>query len=154
MNDLPPDELLRVPPDLHVLVDHQVWARRSADGASATVGITALGIHLAGEIYMCRAKRPGTVVAQGQSIAVVELAKAIVSVKSAVSGTVLEVNEALAERPELVHRDPYGAGWLATVSLQDWDADAAMLMHGEPLAEAMRHHAWLHRVEGSNGPAP
>ena len=144
MSDAPID----VPPDLHVLVEHQVWARPNAAGDEAVVGITALGIHLAGEIYMCRPKQPGTAVVRGQSIAVVELAKSIVSVKSPVSGVVVAVNPALAAQPERVHRDPWGDGWLARVALTDWPADAAALQHGDALAAAMRHHAWLNRAEG------
>lgn len=136
------------PDELHYLVEHQVWARLE-EGGVARVGITALGIHLAGaEIYMARPKRVGTEVAQGGSIGVVELAKAIVSVKSPVAGTVLEVNERLADTPELVHREPYGAGWLARVTLADFAADAVHLVHGEAAVRpAMERHAWLNRVE-------
>ena len=94
----------------------------TADG-TATVGITALGIKLSGEIYMCRAKPVGTVVEQGRAIAVVELAKAIVSVKSAVSGTVLAVNPRLDDAPQLVHTDPYGEGWIARLRLADFERD-------------------------------
>lgn len=135
------------PSDLHYLIEHQVWARVHGDG-SATVGITALGIRLAGEIYMCRPKSPGSQVAQGRSVAVVELAKSIVSVKSPVTGQVLEANPLLEERPELVHRDPYGQGWLARVRLAAFEADRAALVHGDAVAPAMDKHAWLHRAEG------
>ena len=130
------------PDDLHYLAEHQVWARVHADG-SATVGITSLGIHQAGEIYMCRPRLVGSTVEQGRSVAVVELAKSIVSVKSAVTGTVVEVNAALADAPETVHRDPYGAGWLARVQLTAFDADRATLVHGEAVAAAMEHAIWL-----------
>jgi glycine cleavage system H protein len=132
------------PPELHYLVDHQVWARLHDDG-SATVGITALGIKLAGEIYMARAKGVGVPVVQGQGIAVVELAKSIVSVKSPVTGTVVAVNDLLAAYPERVHEDPYGNGWLARVALTDFDADRGALVTGDAVAPAMAHHAWLHR---------
>ena len=71
------------PDDLWYLVEHQTWARFEADGR-VRVGITSLGIRLSGEIYMCRPQRVGTVVARGRSVGVVELAKAIVSVKSPV----------------------------------------------------------------------
>lgn len=135
------------PDDLHYLIEEQVWARLHGDG-TATVGITALGVHLAGEVYMCRPKSAGIEVAQGRGVAVVELAKSIVSVKSPVSGTVLEGNPALAATPELVHRDPYGAGWIARLRLADFEADRAALLHGEPVRAAMEHHAWLHRAEG------
>ena len=59
--------------------EHQVWARLLGE-TEAVVGITAMGIKLAGEIYMCRPKSAGSAVEQGRSVAVVELAKAIVSV--------------------------------------------------------------------------
>jgi glycine cleavage system H protein len=134
------------PSDLWVLVPDQVWARVHDDN-TATIGITALGIQLAGEVYMCRPKGVGTEVQQGRGIAVVELAKSIVSVKSPVSGRVLAVNPRLAAEPELVHRDPHGEGWLAQLALSDFEADRAALLHGEPVAAAMAHHAWLHRSD-------
>jgi glycine cleavage system H protein len=137
---------LAFPDGLHYLVEHQTWARVHDDG-TATVGITSLGIRLSGEIYMCRPKSVGSLLEQGKSVAVVELAKSIVSVKSPVTGTVVEVNPALAEKPELVHQDPYGAGWLARVALTQFDTDRAALVTGDAVAAAMAHHAWLHRQE-------
>jgi glycine cleavage system H protein len=137
------------PDALHYLVEHQVWARPEADG-SVTVGITALGVHLSGEVFMARAKAPGTAVAQGQGIAVVELSKSIVSVKCPVSGTVLATNPLLDDEPERVHRDCYGSGWLARLQPSDWVADAARLLHGEPVAAAMANHAWLFRQTGED----
>ncbi len=134
------------PEDLHVLIEHQVWARLEEPGV-ARVGITALGMQLAGEIYMCRPKSVGSLLEQGGSMAVVELAKSIVSVKSPVTGTVLEVNSRLAAAPELVQQDPHGGGWLARVQLANFAADLPQLVQGEALPAAMQHHAWLNRVE-------
>lgn len=126
--------------------EHQVWARLIGD-TEAVVGITAMGIRLAGEIYMCRPKSVGAVVEQGRSVAVVELAKAIVSVKSPLSGEVLEINAALAEQPERVHTDPYGSGWLARLRLSAWLAEAQALVHGAAVPDAMARHAWLNRLD-------
>lgn len=145
--------LLPHPPELHYLMEHQVWARPEGDG-TATVGITQLGIRLSGEVYMCRAKRVGTDIAQGGTVAVVELSKSVVAVKSPVSGIVVAVNEALDERPELVHRDPFGAGWIARLQLSAWPADQAALLTGDAVAPAMAHHAWLHRLELVPATAP
>ena len=131
---------LAFPADLHYLVEHDVWARLEGDG-SATVGITALGIKLSGEIYMCRVKPVGSTIGQGRAVAVVELAKAIVSVKSAVTGEVLQVNPLLEETPELVHRDPYGDGWLARLAPRDFDSDSRHLVQGADAIEAMERHA-------------
>ncbi|HOB65997.1 glycine cleavage system protein H [Ottowia sp.] len=134
------------PPELHYLIEHQVWARVHDDG-TATVGITALGIRLSGEIYMCRPKSVGVEVEQGRAIAVVELAKSIVAVKSPVSGTVVAINPLLADRPEWVHEDPYGQGWIARVALRDLATDQALLVHGQAVAPAMAAHARLFRQD-------
>lgn len=131
---------LSFPADLYYLVEHDVWARLEEDG-TATVGITSLGIKLSGEIYMCRARPVGTVVEQGRAIAVVELAKAIVSVKSAVSGTVLAVNPQLDAAPQLVHTDPYGEGWIARLAPADFERDRAQLAQGDGVLAVMAQHA-------------
>lgn len=131
------------PEALHYLVDEQVWAQRLPDG-TVRVGITALGIRLAGEIYMCRPKAVGSQLEQGRAVAIVELAKSIVAVKSPLSGTVVEINQRLADKPELVHLDPYGEGWLSRLQPADFDAEAQALVHGDTVAAAMQQHAWLH----------
>ena len=140
------DIALAHPDDLYYLMADQVWARLHDDG-TATVGITQLGIQLSGEVYMCRAKRVGTELAQGETIAVVELSKSVVAVKSPVSGSVVEVNEALDDRPEWVHRDPYGAGWIARLQLTHFATDQGALLTGDAVAPAIAHHAWLNRLE-------
>lgn len=131
---------LLVPDDLYYLIPHQVWARVDAPGL-ATVGITELGIQLSGEIFMCRPKRMGLKIEQGGTVAVVELSKAIVAVKSPVTGVVVEGNAALKSRPQLVHQDPYGAGWVARLQLQDLSADMPQLLQGEAARQAMAAHA-------------
>lgn len=135
------------PPELFYLIEHQVWARLQGDG-TATVGITELGIRQSGEIYMARPRGVGVAVEQGRAVAVVELAKAIVSVKSPVTGEVVAVNALLAGHPERVHEDPYGEGWLARVALADWARDLPQLLTGDAVAPAMAHHAWLSRQDG------
>ena len=139
------------PEGLWYHVEHQVWARVDEPAGEALVGITSMGIRLAGEIYMCRPKTVGSQLEQGRSVAVVELAKSIVSVKTPVSGTVLAVNEALAARPERVHEDPYGEGWLARIRLSAWPAESAALLRGDDASGALQHMAWLNRLQGELG---
>jgi glycine cleavage system H protein len=136
------------PDDLFYAIEPQTWARPEADGR-VRVGITTLGVRLSGEVYMCRPKGVGQAVERGRSVAVVELAKSIVSVRSPLSGTVVEVNPLLADRPEWVHEDPYGQGWLALLAPSDWAADAAALVHGEAVAPAMAEHARLFNEDGA-----
>ena len=134
---------VEMPDDLLYLVEHQTWARVAADG-TATVGITALGLKASGEIYMCRPKSVGSAVEQGRSMAVVELSKSIVSVKSPLSGEVLAVNGALEQAPELVYRDPYGAGWLLLLRPSRLAHERqALLGHDNALA----HHTWLNQQQ-------
>lgn len=137
------------PADLLYHVEHQVWARIDAPDL-VTVGITALGIRVSGEIYMCRARPLGTAVEQGRSIGVVELAKSIVSVKAPLSGTVVEHNPVLAQQPERVHEDPYGTGWVARLRPSALQAERAALLPGDAggaLFEAMAAYARLYSIE-------
>jgi glycine cleavage system H protein len=135
------------PVDHLYLIEHQVWARMDADGL-VTQGITALGVRLSGEVYMCRPKGVGLVLEQGKSMGVVELAKSIVSVKSPLSGEVVEVNARLRDEPELVHQDPYGQGWLLRLRPSALDRERSALVTGvAAIADAMAAHARLFRIE-------
>jgi len=80
-------------------------------------------------------------------MAVVELSKSIVSVKAPLSGQVLRVNERLEEAPELVHRDPYGEGWLLVLQPDRLADESALLLQGEAARAAMEHYAWLNQLQ-------
>lgn len=134
-----------LPEDLLYWVEDQTWARLQADGR-AVLGITALGLRASGDIYMCRPKAAGSAIEQGRSMAVVELAKSIVAVKSPLSGAVLRVNDALASTPELIERDPYGAGWLIELRPSRLDAEREVLVAGAAIRPAMEHYAWLNQL--------
>ncbi|MCH7342422.1 glycine cleavage system protein H [Pelomonas sp. CA6] len=134
-----------LPEDLLYWVEDQTWARLLDDG-SVLQGITALGLKASGEIYMCRPKAAGARLEQGRSMGVVELAKSIVSVRSPLSGEVLASNAALEEDPGLVHRDPYGAGWLLRLRPTDLAGERAALRPGAEAREAMERYAWLNQL--------
>ncbi len=137
---------VELPDDLWYWVDDQTWARLLPNG-TARVGITALGLKASGDIYMCRPKPVGSELVQGRSMGVMELSKSVVSVKSPLSGIVTRVNEALEERPELVHRSPYEAGWLLELAPSDLDAEQAHLAIGEAAVRAaMQRWAWLNQL--------
>ena len=136
-----------IPEDLLYWVEDQTWARLREDG-TVVLGITALGLKASGEIYMCRPKSVGTLIEQGRSMAVVELAKSIVSVRAPLSGEVLRVNEALSASPELIERDPYGEGWLLEIRPAQLHAERAALVEGANAKQAMEHYAWLNQLNG------
>ncbi|WP_343622443.1 glycine cleavage system protein H [Roseateles puraquae] len=138
-----------LPEHLWYWIDEQTWAVPLEDGR-VRVGITALGLKASGDIYMCRPKSVGSEVEQGRSLGVVELSKSIVSVKSPLSGTVMRVNEALEERPELVHQAPYEAGWLLELAPARLEEERGRLAIGEAdIRAAMQRWAWLNQLEGA-----
>jgi len=137
---------LHLPDDLYYLVEHQTWARLLPDG-SAIAGITTMGLKASGDVYMCRPKAQGSMLEQGRAMAVVELAKSIVSVKAPMSGQVLRVNTQLEERPELVCLDPYGEGWLLSLRPDRLAQDRQQLDFGEAARTAMEQYAWLNQIQ-------
>ncbi len=97
-------------PELRYAESHE-WAR-AEDGGIVTVGITDHAQHLLGDLVFVEIPEVGRVVTAAESCAVVESGKAASDVYSPLDGVVVEVNEALADSPELINQDPYGEGWI------------------------------------------
>ena len=70
-----------------------------------------------GDIVFLDLPAPGTKVEQFKKMGEVESVKAVSDIFSPVSGTVLEINQAVVDDPKLVNEDPYGAGWLARIEI-------------------------------------
>ncbi len=104
------------PDDLRYSREHE-WVR--ADGETATIGITSFAADELGDIVFVELPEPGTRISQFGTFGVIESVKAVSDLYAPISGDVLEVNEALRDRPELVNGDPYGEGWIAKVALSD-----------------------------------
>lgn len=123
------------PDDLYYNVEHNVWAKPEPDG-SLTVGMTAYGCALAGEIVSCLAKKPGKEIELNKSLATVESGKWVGPVKSPARGEILAVNEALETNPGLMNEDPYGTGWVLRLKPLDWETDCRALLTGGAVAAA------------------
>jgi glycine cleavage system H protein len=95
--------------------DHE-WIRMDTHD-TATIGITDYAQDQLGDVVYVELPAIGREVRKGEEAAVVESVKAASDVKMPASGTVVEVNENLAEHPELVNRDPAGAGWFLKLRL-------------------------------------
>jgi len=102
---------------LRMTEEHE-WIRMEADG-TATVGITQYAQEQLGDIVFVELPAVGKKLAQGDDAAVIESVKAAAECKAPVSGTVLEVNAALAEEPGTVNREPTGAGWFFKIKVDD-----------------------------------
>ncbi len=99
-----------IPGDLKFLKSHE-WARVEG-GGRVTVGISDHAQGLLGDLVYVELPGVGDAAKAGEAIAVVESVKAASDVYSPVSGTVVEVNSALSDKPETINEDAYGEGWL------------------------------------------
>ena len=97
--------------------DHE-WIRIEDDG-TATIGITDYAQEQLGEIVFVELPEVGSDVQQGVECAVIESVKAAGELKAPASGTVVSVNEELADSPETINNDPVGDGWIARIKLND-----------------------------------
>jgi glycine cleavage system H protein len=104
------------PDDLRYSKEHE-WVR--VEDGRATIGITSFAADELGDIVFVELPEPGSQLGQFQTFGVVESVKAVSDLYSPVSGAVVEVNDGLRERPELLNTDPFGEGWIARVDLSD-----------------------------------
>ena len=99
-----------LPGDLQYTSDHE-WLRREEDG-NVTVGITDHAQSALGDLVYVELPEVNQEVDAGSDMAVVESVKAASDVYAPISGTVVAVNDALADDPEAINNDPYGEGWI------------------------------------------
>jgi glycine cleavage system H protein len=108
-----------IPGDLKFMKSHE-WARVEGDG-KVTVGISDHAQGLLGDLVYVELPAVGDSVEAGTACAVVESVKAASDVYAPVSGTVVAVNTALADKPETINEDAYGEGWLCVLEASDPD---------------------------------
>lgn len=104
------------PSDLLYHPEHD-WAR--VDGDTATFGVTWYAQDALGEVVFFDPPDVGTTVSKDEPYTEVESVKAVSDVFAPLSGEIVEVNSALAEKPETINEDPYGEGWLVKVKLSE-----------------------------------
>ncbi|MEK6806472.1 MAG: glycine cleavage system protein GcvH [Pseudomonadota bacterium] len=100
----------KVPAELKYVKSHE-WVKKQADG-TLLVGITDHAQGALGDLVFVEVPKPGRKVAAGEACAVVESVKAASDVYAPIAGEVIEGNPALANAPETLNSDPYGAGWM------------------------------------------
>lgn len=105
-----------IPTDLKYAKSHE-WVRVSGD--TATVGITDHAQHELTDIVFVELPAVGRKVKAGEACAVVESVKTASDIYSPVSGEILEVNQVVVDKPELVNTDPHGNGWFYKIKLSD-----------------------------------
>ena len=119
------------PDDRRYSREHE-WVR--VEGAVAVIGITSFAADELGDIVYVELPELGAKLAQFSSFGVVESVKAVSDLFAPVSGDVAEVNDDLRASPELLNSDPFGAGWIAKVTLSD-AAEMEQLLDAAAYAE-------------------
>jgi glycine cleavage system H protein len=113
-----------IPNDLRYSDDDE-WVRQDDD--SVTVGITDYAQQQLGDIVFIELPEVGSTIDKGEPFGVIESVKAVSDLVAPISGVVVEVNEALMERPEIANEDCYGEGWILAVEGTDGEEYEALL---------------------------
>lgn len=103
-------------------------------GDTGVIGISDFAQNELGDVVYVEAPELGEKISKDDPFGAVESVKAVSDLYAPVSGTVVEVNDALPETPELINEDPYGEGWIIKVSLSDVD-ELDDLMNAEEYEE-------------------
>lgn len=103
-----------IPKDLSYTPQHE-WVRIT--GNVARVGITDYAQDALGDVVFVGVPSVGATVAVDESFTEVESTKSVSDIYAPVAGTITAVNEALADQPELLNRDPYGDGWICEINI-------------------------------------
>ncbi|MBI4665719.1 MAG: glycine cleavage system protein GcvH [Nitrospinae bacterium] len=103
---------MKFPDNLKYTKDHE-WAR--VDGDTVVVGITDFAQHELGDIVFVELPATGRTLSAGETFGVAESVKTVSDLYSPISGEVVEVNDGLEGRPELVNKEPYGGGWMIKI---------------------------------------
>jgi len=106
-----------LPGDLLYTSEHE-WLRREDDG-SVTIGVTDHAQAALGDLVYVELPEIGQDVQSGGDMAVVESVKAASDVYAPIDGTIVAVNEELADDPEKINAEPYGEGWILRLQPTD-----------------------------------
>jgi glycine cleavage system H protein len=107
------------PENLKYTSEHE-WVRTPGDTeGSVRVGITDFAQDALGDVVYVDVPEIGTAVTANQAFSEVESTKSVSDVYAPLSGTVVERNSLLEDRPELVNEQPYGDGWLVVIEVSD-----------------------------------
>ncbi|HPN17908.1 MAG TPA: glycine cleavage system protein GcvH [Chitinophagales bacterium] len=115
---------MNIPAELKYSKEHE-WLR--VEGDKATVGITAFAQGELGDIIYVDIDTVGETIAKDAIFGTVEAVKTVSDLFLPVSAEILEFNEALKDKPELVNNDPYGEGWMVKIKISNPDEIATLL---------------------------
>lgn len=116
-----------------------VWAK--LEEGKVKVGLSDFVQQRIGDVAFAEVKPVGTMLNFEDEIAVIETIKVDISYTSPVSGTIVEVNPAMDEAPEVINEEPYGKGWMAIIKPDDWESDKQRLLDAQQYFSRMKIEA-------------
>lgn len=118
--------MANIPQDLRYTPEHE-YVKSTGDAQVVQIGITDYAQGELGDVVFVELPKPGASFTKMQVFGTIEAVKAVSELYCPVAGTVVEANGALDGDPALVNRDPYGAGWMIKLKVQDPAEVAALL---------------------------
>jgi glycine cleavage system H protein len=106
-----------IPEDLHYTAAHE-WVRE-LEGGVVRIGITDHAQSQLGDVVFVQLPAVGDAVSAGSSIGEVESTKSVSDLYAPLSGTVIAINDALTDNPELINSGPYEDGWMIDIEAPD-----------------------------------
>jgi len=107
---------MNIPANLKYTKDHE-WAR--IEGDKAVIGITDFAQGELGDIVFVEVETVGDEISQEEVFGTIEAVKTVSDMLMPLTGEVIEFNEKLQSKPELINSDPYGEGWIIKISIKD-----------------------------------
>jgi len=107
---------MNVPGNLKYTKDHE-WLK--VDGEEALVGISDYAQHELGDIVFIEVETVGEILQKGESFGTIEAVKTVSDMFMPVGGEILAFNDALTSKPEILNQDPYEAGWVIKIKIND-----------------------------------
>lgn len=102
-----------------------------------TIGLTDYAVEQLGDIVFIELPEVGTQFSKGEVFATVESVKAASEIYIPVGGTIVEINEAIVEKPEILNESPYDNGWLVKISSETAHDESGDLLEYEDYKEEL-----------------
>ncbi len=115
---------MNVPGNLKYTKDHE-WLK--VEGDKALVGISDYAQHELGDIVFIEVETVGEILQKGESFGTIEAVKTVSDMYMPVSGEILAFNDALIAKPETLNQDPYEAGWVIRIKINNPDEFGKLL---------------------------
>ncbi len=127
---------MEIPEELWYTEEHE-WAR--VEDSRVVVGITDFAQKELGDVVYVELPEVGKTVEAMGTFGVVESVKAVSDLYAPVSGTIVEVNTALVDRPELVNESPYDEGWMIVIAASNLAAELPRLLSAAQYRARIEH---------------